>query len=593
MAQALTLRNHQAEAIAHIESEPFGSDLVHAPTGSGKTIIFMKIAHDRYSQKGEKTLILVHREHLIQQVVERFNQFYPDDPIGIVRGSSRQWDCSIVVASIMTATHDTEIMPTHFSLIITDEAHRAIAPSYFRLYKRLGLINNEVFGELISQARTDDVADKKAHQIEVNMKSMMEDDPDREMYAHEVKQIRSGFTMAKTQRDNILNLEQACEGIETHRTDRKHVGFTATPQRTDELGLGVIFSGVAYQCQIRDLIEKNQLCDLRILPVSFRCDKTELRAMLRDGLADPKIVSLWQDKASDRRSTIGFAMNIEHAEHLASTFQRAGIDARVVHSKLPKDVRHENEQAFRDGRVPVLINVNVFIEGFDVPRLDCIIMARDTDSSTLIPQALGRGTRLQEGKRDCLVLDIGDTIDINLLSKSADIFRKIQYAGGGLPPGIAGVRELKEGEAHDMIQGAFIELAKLIQDADDSLSWVPHVKIGGTSLNLDNKNRWISIGQHRDNPDLYAAVYEHEKGRTLITKAKDSIAECKDASLRFLLDNNLSHHLSQKKMAWRMDKATEKQRALLLTFGIEISPDCTKGEASDYISCAIRNSKEV
>ena len=584
----LVLKDHQAEAIAHIESEEFGSDLVHAPTGSGKTIIFMKLAHDRLQQK-RKTLILVHREHLIKQVLERFNEFYPDDPIGIVRGSSRQWDANIVVASVQTATHDIDIMPTDFSLIITDEAHRAIAPSYFRIYKRLGLINNEVFDELLSQAKTDEIADSRAEQIDMDASGMAEDDPDREVRAKEAKQIRSTFMMAKTQRENILNLERATEGVETHRTDRKHCGFTATPQRTDELGLGVIFTGVAYQCQIRDLIEKNQLCDLRILPVSFRCNKTELRAMLRDGLADPKIVSLWQAKAHDRKSTIGFAMNIDHAEHLSQTFQRADVDARVVHSKLPKEVRHENEEAFRDGRAPVLINVNVFIEGFDVPRLDCIIMARDTDSSTLIPQALGRGTRLQEGKTDCLVLDIGRTIDINLLSKSADIFRKIQYAGNGLPPGIAGVRNVKEGTDHDMIQGAFVELASIIRDADDSLSWVPHMKINGVSLNLARK-KWVSIGQHRDNPDLYAAAFEHEQGRKLIAKGKLSIAECKDICLRFLLDNNMSHLVAQREAEWRMNEATAKQKALLEKYGVEVSSDCTRGEASDLISCAIRNS---
>ena len=595
MSKTLILRPHQVEAIAHIETEEYGNDLVRMPTGSGKTIVFMQLVHDRL-QQGKRSLILVHREHLITQVIERFNEFYPDDPIGIVRGKERQWDSPIVVASILTATNDIEIMPTAYSLVITDECHRAIAPSYFALYQRLGLINEQMFDELISQATEDTIKAEKSAKIKERADEIVgyldEDDLNRDIIQSQTQQerksIHSTMQMGKSQREAILKLKDATEGIEPDQQNRKHIGFTATAQRTDELGLGILFTGVAYQCKMKDLVDKNQLCDLRILPVSFRCDTSELRSMLRDGIADDKIVNLWKEHASDRKSTIAFCMNIKHTETLTNQFIEAGIDAAPVHSKLPKEQRQLNEERFRRGELPILANCNVFVEGMDVPRLDCIIMARDTDSATLIPQALGRGTRIENGKQDCLVLDIGKTINLDVLSKETDIFRKIQYVDGQNPSGFDGIRETREGEDHKMFAGAFIELAKMIEESDDSLSWVPYLKIGGQSLNL-SRNEWISIGEHRDNPDRYAAAHEKDGVRRLICKSKESIHVCKDESLRWLLDNKKEHLIRSRDAEWRMNKATRTQIAILQKHGIDVTESCTRGEASDLIATALRN----
>ena len=139
-----------------------------------------------------------------------------------------------------------------------------------------------------------------------------------------------------------------------------------------------------------------------------------------------------------------------------------------------------------------------------------------------------------------------------------------------------------------MLQGAFVKLAEMIESSDDSLSWVPYEKIGGVSLNL-SFNRWISIGQHREDENLYAAAYEKEDGRTLICRGKASIHACKDESLRFLLDNKLQHMVAQKDALWRMKEASPKQIAILEKYGIELTDGCTRGEASDFIATALRN----
>ena len=585
----LELRDYQAECIEHINSETYGSELVQAPTGSGKTVIFMKLAHDRLPNR---SLIIVHREHLIQQVVERFQQFYPDDTVGIVRGKTREWDTPIVVASIWTAANDIDIAPTNFDLVITDECHRAICPTYFKLFHRLGLINEKVFEELFIHARDDTINAEKAEHVRIRITGLEKTSMEYKQGAREIKTLRKQLNMSSTQREQILDLAAARLDSEADLTPRRHVGFTATARRTDDLGLGILFTGVAYQCQLKDLIAQNQLCDLKILPVPIRASQTELRAMLRDGLADGKIVKLWQEHAPDRQSTIAFCMNIAHAEHLTEIFQMEGIDARVVHSKLPPEIRQQNEDDFRNGVAPVLVNVNILIEGFDVPMLDCVIMARDTDSATLIQQAIGRGMRTAEGKHDCLVIDIGQTINVEDLSKSAEIFRKIQIVGNENPSGFQGARETKPGESHEILMGAMFELARVIETADDSLSWVPYLEKDGISLDI-GRGRWITICPHTDKSGLYASAYEHEKGRSLICRDKESVRECKDEALRYMLDYGLENTLTTRSAGWRMNTATLKQIALLKRFGIETSTDCTRGEAMDMIATIYRNKERI
>lgn len=588
----LELRNYQAECIEHINVEKYGSELVQAPTGAGKTVIFTKLAHDRLVDNLERTLIIVHREHLIQQVQERFREFYPDDIVGIVRGKDRDWYAPIVCASIWTAANDADDCPTDFAQVITDECHRAVCPTYFRLYQRLGLINNKVFEELVIHATDDATNMAKSEMIREQMKMMEEGSPDYKRAQRERATLRKNLNMSKTQRLQVLSLQEAGADVFPDDRPRKHVGFTATARRTDDIGLGVLFTGVAYQCQMKDLIDANQLCDLDVLPIPIRASQTELRAMLRDGLADRKAVTLWKEHAEDRKSTIVFCMNIKHAEHMTEAFREAGINARVIHSNQSKAEREQNVEDFRNGLFPVLVNVNILIEGFDVPVIGCVLMARDTDSATLVQQAIGRGMRTAEGKQNCLVIDIGATIDIGDLSKSADIFRKIQVVGNENPSGFEGVREMQDGKEHEILIDAMYQLARVIETTDDSLCWVPYIGKNGISLDLGN-SRWISICPHADNPNLFAAVYEHQKGRTLICRDKVSTQECRDEALRYMLDTGLDSSISDRKAEWKMEEASPKQIALLKRFGVAVSPDCTRGEATDMITTIYRNKERI
>jgi DNA repair protein RadD len=103
-----------------------------------------------------------------------------------------------------------------------------------------------------------------------------------------------------------------------------------------------------------------------------------------------------------------FAVGIDHAERLAEAFREDGKTAEAVHSDMDKDRRREALRMFDRGELQVLVSVGILTEGWDSPRVDCVVMCRPTMSPSLFVQMIGRGTRLCEGKDDLLILDLAE-----------------------------------------------------------------------------------------------------------------------------------------------------------------------------------------
>jgi len=199
------------------------------------------------------------------------------------------------------------------------------------------------------------------------------------------------------------------------------LGVTATPSRADGMGLGShaegVFSDMILGPTMRDLIDMGALSDYEIA-----CPESDL--LVDDGdftangdlsprkgrLASQKshivgdVVIEYQRRALGKRA-ICFATDVETAGEMAQRFNEAGITAAAVSAKTPSDVRNDMIRRFRDGRVTVLVNVDLFGEGFDVPAVEVVIMARPTASLGVYLQQFGRALRPLEGKSHGLVID--------------------------------------------------------------------------------------------------------------------------------------------------------------------------------------------
>src|SRR5213594_4592660 len=107
---------------------------------------------------------------------------------------------------------------------------------------------------------------------------------------------------------------------------------------------------------------------------------------------------------------------------MAETFWRAGIAAEALDATTPLATRRAILQRLHTGATRVVANCAALTEGFDEPSVDCIIIARPTQSAVLYQQMLGRGTRTYPGKTDCLVLDVVGISTHHTLHTAATLF---------------------------------------------------------------------------------------------------------------------------------------------------------------------------
>lgn len=199
------------------------------------------------------------------------------------------------------------------------------------------------------------------------------------------------------------------------------LGVTATPMRADGMGLGRHADGLMDHMIIgpsmRDLIDEGSLSEYEILvpPSDFHIDDsaitgsgdyspTKMRDASKKSHIVGDIVSHYSKHAYGKRA-ICFATDVETSGEIAANFNAAGIPAAAVSAKTPSDVRADYIRKFREGLIWILVNVDLFGEGFDTPACEVVIMARPTASLGLYLQMFGRALRLFAGKLYGLIID--------------------------------------------------------------------------------------------------------------------------------------------------------------------------------------------
>ena len=193
------------------------------------------------------------------------------------------------------------------------------------------------------------------------------------------------------------------------------IGMTATPIRFDGVGLSELFDDIINVASVAELIDQGylvpasyySLSEPDLARVGIRMGDYEL-GELADVMGDAKLIGdtvrEWIKRASDRRTAV-FAVNRAHSKQLCMEFNAAGVLAEHVDGSMPHDERARIISDFRAGTIQVLCNCQIVQYGFDLPALDCIVLARPTRSLALYLQMLGRGMRPEVGKQNLLVLD--------------------------------------------------------------------------------------------------------------------------------------------------------------------------------------------
>jgi DNA repair protein RadD len=193
------------------------------------------------------------------------------------------------------------------------------------------------------------------------------------------------------------------------------LGLTATPCRGDGRGLGGIFKTMIECPQVPDLIEQGYLVRARVYaPVDpdLRGVRTQAGDYVESQLAERMdrdtlvgdIITHWF-KYGERRKTIAFACSVGHSVHICDEFVKAGVRAEHLDGSTSIDERAAILHRLACGESEVITNCMVLTEGFDLPDMSCIILARPTKKMGLYRQMIGRGLRPSDGKTHVVILD--------------------------------------------------------------------------------------------------------------------------------------------------------------------------------------------
>lgn len=318
------------------------------PTGTGKTRLFTSIISDinKYSihrREAVKILIIAHRTELIDQIGESLDRYRVGHNF-MAGGRDRKHKYPVYVASIQTITNAHNIKDAkklNVQFVIIDEAHHALAASYRKLW---------------------------------------------EMYPN-----------------------------------AKRLGVTATPWRMNHQSFLDLFDKLVMSMPIKDFIKQGYLAPYKYYSLKDDSDiqrtidgieldsfgeykESSMEEKMDIGSIRAQLLDSYLSLAEGKKGII-YAINRVHAKHICEEYQKAGYKAVSIDSKTPTGERKDLEKKFKKGEIDIIVNVDIFSEGYDCPDIEFIQLARPTRSLAKYLQQVGRGLRITANKQNCVILD--------------------------------------------------------------------------------------------------------------------------------------------------------------------------------------------
>ena len=356
------LRDYQQEMLDRLKEAwtRYRHVMVQMPTGTGKTHLMAKVIDE---QMAEGVLIVAHRIELIGQISDTLDRF------GVSHGR------------IDRTTADAEEVMRRHSVVVA---------SIQTLARRMG---HTIDTESAERAKgTESVQDKK------RVPGLVIVDE-----AH--------HAVAKTYR-----------WLWDKWPEAKFLGLTATPCRLNNSGFTDLFDTLLQSYSIMEFIDKGWLADFEYVSVTPDNWMVERIAGLKkrgvDGDYQTKEMATVMDSQESiahlynsyeqyakGKKGIVYAISREHAQHIAEYYVSKGVRCCWIEAQTPADVRQQLVDDYRQGRMDVIVNVDIFSEGFNCPEVEFIQLARPTLSLSKYLQQVGRGMRVVEGKDYVTILD--------------------------------------------------------------------------------------------------------------------------------------------------------------------------------------------
>lgn len=209
-------------------------------------------------------------------------------------------------------------------------------------------------------------------------------------------------------------------GLMERYTDAKFLGLTATPYRSSgnilplgqkliEMDIGVAVAHNYLVSPKPEVLKTNvSLAKVRTRAGDFAIDDLAAAVNVsdRNQLIAKRITQLVKD---EKRQGILYGVDVAHAKAMADILRKE-VRVAEIYGETDKDERRELMKRIRAGEIDVVCNNLVLTEGTDLPHVSFICIARPTQSKGLAIQMIGRGLRLYEGKKDCVIVDVFDKV---------------------------------------------------------------------------------------------------------------------------------------------------------------------------------------
>ena len=361
-------------------SIPRSRFIIQMPTGSGKTRTTMEIIanHIKKSEDGAVVFWLAHSSELCEQAYQCFIevwQYLADRPLKAVRcwgnhpvPSAYEKSMFIVggfqkVHSILRKDENAfGMLQDRIGLIVVDEAHKAVAPTYKAAIQKLTGMNTQVVGLTATPGRTE--MEETAEMSEFFFQSKV--NITTETGTSEIEMLKQRKVLAQI---DYIPIQSPID-----------IELTASQKRS---------------------LEK-----------TFDFPKGFLNQVASSNVRNIEIMKKLILSCKEDRKILFFACNVKHSKFIMSLLTYFGINAAHVDGSTAKHRREYVIEAFRDGDIQVLCNYGVLTTGFDAPNTDEVFIARPTNSVVLYSQMIGRGLRGTTigGTERCRISDVKDNI---------------------------------------------------------------------------------------------------------------------------------------------------------------------------------------
>jgi superfamily II DNA or RNA helicase len=357
--------------------------ILQMPTGSGKTRTTMEIITDSFNRAKEGCLIfwLVYSEELCEQAVECFEEIWKhvgNKKVKLIRAWGRNNlflkdvdKFSFVVGGFQKLYVQLQKSPELFEnlkdmtfLIVVDEAHRVLAPTYKAVTDSLFGMNCRLIGLTATPGRG------------INNKD-------------ENKRLSEYFNEEKLDIDTPNG--------KTVFSYLKSIGVMAYAN------FQPLVTSPTYSLSSRDI---------RYLEENFDFPPAFVKKIGEDETRNFEIINELIVKLKTHRKALFFGCSVEHSKFICSMLNYLGIKAAHVDGTTNRGTRQSILNEYKKGELQIICNFGILSTGFDAPKTDLVFIARPTHSIVLYSQMIGRGLRGKEvgGTENCTIVTVKDNI---------------------------------------------------------------------------------------------------------------------------------------------------------------------------------------